>query len=292
MSFQIDQAEMHMMPANFGPCGGPRRRPDGKRFVADGAIVTDRYVVLAEAEDPAQLEAILPEGMKLAQPLLIVAIDYLTDIPWLAGNKYALMFFDIPVILDSDEGPLKGHFMSCIFENEVDPIITGREQLGYCKILCEIDDPVVDGTMVTLKASEYGNEFLSMTFDAGQYPQDPGAFQAFFADMATDIGVFHYKYMQQIAAPADKADSNYICMTPNVFEFPVDEYAKPVTPDQVMKPGFGEFSMNELTWEQSPAHYNVIKTLSGIKIKRCIGGLYNKFYNLNDLYSQRIVKEY
>ncbi len=288
MNFKAGK-EMYMMPANFGPCGGPRRKPDGRRFISDGPIKTTQYLSFCTLADPEQVEQILPDCMSLTAPMMVVGVQYLKEIPWLAKKQYALISVNFPVRVESDEGALSGLYMSAIWENHVDPILTGREQLGFCKILCEISDPLADGSKVTITASEYGNKFMELNFDPTKIPQMPTLLQA--AATSESDGIFHYKYMAHAEPPYDKADTNYICMSPNKYELPKDYKIDPVKAPEV-KPGFSTTKFSPLTWEQSPAHYQIIQTLSNIKVKDYIGGVYMDFDSINDLYDQRVVKSY
>lgn len=289
MSFQKNKNEMYMMPANFGPCASPRRREDGKRFIGDGPIKSNRYLAVAALEDPEQVEALLPEGMSLIAPFMIVGIDYLTEIPWLGKKQYALLIVNFPVCLRSDEGPMYGQFMSAIWENHVDPIITGREQLGFAKVFCEISDPVVDGSKVTITASEYGNKFFELTFDSSKIPQNPVVFDAVMKSKSD--GMFHYKHMTHSAAPYSGTDADYIVLTPAEFDIPSGYEVQPMN-EMKITPGYGDFKINALSWAESPAHHHKIQALSEIKLRGCIGGVHMKSESVNDIFNQRIVKKY
>ena len=79
MNTTINQPGMFMMPMEFGPCGGPRRRPDGRRFVfllsylaqpqtirlRGGASYTDRLTGRALAET----ETLEPYGVLVLESL-------------------------------------------------------------------------------------------------------------------------------------------------------------------------------------------------------------------------------
>jgi len=288
VGFEFDKTSMYMMPVNFGPSVGPRRKPDGKRFIYDNPTKIDRYGVVYEVEDPKQLEALLPEGMTLKAPYLIVVVDYLSDIAWLGKKQYALMTCNIPVRVKSDEGNLKGFFLACIWENEIDPIITGREQLGFCKIPCEIDPPQREGNKVTIRIAEYGNEFLKLEIEPGKLPNHILKF--LFAINQGD-GIFHYKYMPRAIAPFDEPEVNCLCFSPRKFKMPED-FSTKGHPKGFTKLGRGTAKWTALTWEQSPCHYRIIKTLSNIKITRFLGSANMQLYSANDYYYQRIIKRY
>ncbi len=288
MSFTFENNKMYMMPVNFGASGGPRSRPDGSRFIYDNPTEVTRYSVALEASDPAQLEALLPDGMTLREPCFIIGVDYLRNIAWLAGKQYALLVINIPVQVNSDEGLLSGQFMASIWENEVDPIISGRDQLGFSKIYCEINPPEILGEKATISVSEYGNTFLRFEVDTGAAPPHLEQF-----NRCTDMkdGVFHYKYRPRAESPFTEPEVDYLTLTPAVFTAP-DGIDKSTYPEGYVKLGEGKAEWTELTWEQSPCHYHIIKKLCGINIKRCLGGINMSVYSENDYFEQRIIKRY
>lgn len=281
----LDPDKMYMMPANMDACVSPRRRTDGKRYIYDNPINTTRYAVVYEVEHPEKLDSMIPEGLERSGNHLIVAVDYLSEIAWLAQKQYALLTVNIPVkskgVFPKD---IKGAFMCCIWENEMDPILTGREQLGFCKILCEIDPPVQDGHIVTVTAKEYGNEFLRIEADLGKGPQS-------LLKMATKAntgkGIFHYKYFPRVGDPG-KADVNCLVIQPPE-DLPSDV---PKVPKKEMKLARGGIKWTALDEKQSPAHTRIISTLAGLGVKKVYGAAWQHFYTLNDLFNQQVVKEY
>ena len=288
MAFIFDNNKMYMMPVNFGACGGPRRRPDGRRFIYDKPTELNRYTVALEVENPGQLEALMPDGMILREPYIIIGVDYLSNIAWLGKKQYALMTINIPVSVETDEGILEGQFMSCIWENEVDPIIFGRDQLGFSKIMCEINPPEINGEKTILRVSEYGSVFLRLEIDVGVSPQH---LTQFSNSMDQKTGVFHYKFKPKAESPFVQPEINYLTLTPAKYIMPAD-FSDTNYPKGYVKLGHGKAIWNELTWEQSPCHYNIIKTLSNIQIKRFLGAANMLVYSGNDLFDQRIIKRY
>lgn len=291
MSMVQNQPGMFMMPKEFGPCGGPRRRPDGRRFVYDSYIDYHSYGVFAEAADPAQLEVLLPPGGRLRNPFFLFSIDWIRDIPWLGGHEYALMYLLVNATVEGDGGPVHGQFTGAVWENHMDPILTGREQLGWCKVYCEIDQPRVgaDGSIL-LRASEYGNEFVRMRVDPAAAPQDPEGFEQALSD-PDNQGMIHYKHMPRAEPPYLRCDSNCLALTPLSSAMPEDYAARPQR-EPVFQCGSGTLDFTPLTWEQSPCHYNIINTLAALKVRQYLGGFCSRTDAIDDLYDQHIIRHY
>ena len=67
----------------------------------------------------------------------------MTEIEWLAGRGYNTLGVTFPVVFQGKRDRAIGPFLLVLWENLADPILTGREQLGYSKIYCELRDPLV-----------------------------------------------------------------------------------------------------------------------------------------------------
>lgn len=290
MSTVQNQPGMFMMPKEFGPCGGPRRRPDGRRFVYDAYIDYNSYGVIAEAADPGQLERLLPPGAVLRNPYFMFSIDWIRSIPWLGGHEYALMYLLVNATVAADGGAVHGQFTGAVWENHVDPILTGREQLGWCKVYCEIDQPRVEDGAWILRASEYGNEFVRMRIDPAAAPQNPERFEAALSD-PDNQGMIHFKRMPRAEPPYLRCDADYLALTPLSSAMPEDYAPRPAR-EAVFQPGSGCFEFTPLTWEQSPCHYGIINALAGLKVGQFLGGFYSRTDAIDDLYDQHIIKQY
>lgn len=290
MSAVVEQPGMFMMPKEFGPCGGPRRRPDGKRFVYDTYIDYNAYGVIAEVSNPEQLERLIPPGTVLKNPYIIFSIDWPRKIPWLGGHEYALMYLLINITAEGDEGPISGQFTSAVWENHVDPILTGREQLGWCKVFCEISQPEIENGAYVFRAAKYGNEFLRMKIDPKAPAQNPELFDQVIGD-PDNQGMIHYKHMPRAEAPFLNCDSDYLTLTPPASAMPDDYIAKPQQ-DAIFECGEGTFQFSHLTWEQAPTQCNIINALADLEIKQFLGGFYSRTDAIDDLYDQHIIKHY
>jgi len=63
------------------------------------------------------------------------------EIEWLAGRGYNILGVTFPAVFKGKEDTARGPFLTVLWENLADPIITGREELGFSKIYCELPEP-------------------------------------------------------------------------------------------------------------------------------------------------------
>ena len=112
----------------------------------------------------------------------------------LAGHGYNVTTFNVPVTYCGTNDEIKGQYQLAIWENHADPIICGREQLGYSKIYADITDicEEEDGTYAAL--SSWNFEFLKLHFKMDEKPDDLSEMQKVLFDEENE-GIMHYKYI-------------------------------------------------------------------------------------------------
>ena len=136
MPYEFDPDQMYRMPTHFGPRTGPRRGPDGQRFECRDNPRSSIYS-LSFLSEPRQLDVLLPPGFRLnGEPVVTVSASYMTEIEWLAGRGYNTLGFSFPVSFEGEKDRISGNLLTVLWENLADPIITGREELGFAKIYC------------------------------------------------------------------------------------------------------------------------------------------------------------
>ena len=151
-----------MMPTHFGPASGPRQGPDGRGFDCLHSPRTTSYSVsFLTRED--QLEGLLPAGFRLCgEPVVTVTVSFMTEIEWLAGRGYNTLGVGFPAEYAGERDLARGSFLAVLWENLADPILTGREQLGFSKIYCAIPPPVVLDGQTRCTADWLGFKFMDM----------------------------------------------------------------------------------------------------------------------------------
>lgn len=263
----------HRMPAHFGPTCGPRQFPVGKsadhRWTPKklGASVT--YLTRTSALTP-----ILPPDFVLwGEPVVTVEIAYLTEIDWLAGRSYATFGVRFPVTYQGQRDQVNGMFLSILWENLADPIISGRDELGFSKIFCDIGQPRRIGNRCTIDCSWQGFRFFSMELsDLKESAPPPAA-------PAGSAGLLHWKYIPKTGAPG-QADIAYATLTPA---------ANPLVTVDHCETGTGSFVFREATWEDMPTQFHIVNALSQIDCVEFRSASLIRSHGGKDLGDQRVL---
>lgn len=254
MPYQFQPDRMYLMPTHFGSSLGPRQGPDGNRFsYKDAPKNFAVYVSFLSNRD--QLAALLPDGFELAgEPVVTVAGTYMKEIPWLAGRGYNMLGVTFPATYTGKQDTVTGDFMTVLWENMADPIITGREELGISKIYCDLPDPVIYQGTTHCTASWEGFKFLDITTrNMRQLSPEEMAAQA---RSRTSAGMLHYKYMPRTGAWGT-SDLEYITFTPSNAIHSV--------PSAIWL-GEGTIEFHRACWEDMPTQYPIINTFHELEI--------------------------
>jgi len=259
---------MYRMPTAFGPAPGPRNLPSEKahlRYSKD--IVTLGAVALTDAKLLARL---LPDRCTLeGEPRLDVSVMYLTNIGWLAGRGYNIVSVRIPAVFEGEQDLVRGCFCPVMWESMTDPILTGREELGFPKINAEIPAATVfDGTWRGAACWE-GYRFFDI---------EAGAFKAPTAPPAESGPMFFHKY---IPKTGEWGMPEVSCMTVTGTEAPPKVHSAEV--------GTGRFTFHSARWEDMPTQYSIVNTLAALPLEMREAYLV-KTSGGGDVSSQRIVR--
>ena len=130
MSYRFEAGRIYRMPTHFGPAPGPRQLPDN--VVVDPKRSPRRVSVAASfLTDPVALEKHVPEGFTLTgEPVVTVEFHHMTEIDWLAGRGYTMIWVGWPATFTGSRDRATGKFLAVVWENLADPIITGRCEIG------------------------------------------------------------------------------------------------------------------------------------------------------------------
>lgn len=153
--------DFRRMPAGFGPTAGPRNLPARAEHLR---YAGERTSVIGTAwTDPHALARLLPPRLRLdGEARLSVSVQELRNLGWLAGRGYQLVMVSIPAVFEGERTTLAGKFVAAVWENLTEPIITGREEIGYPKMYSDIRGPsrVDDG--YACDASWQGHRFFDL----------------------------------------------------------------------------------------------------------------------------------
>ena len=235
----------YRMPRHFGPAPGPRNLPvDQRHRRYEKELVS--YTVSARTE-AQRLEEFLPDGLALdGEPRIEVCIMSFRKIGWLAGRGYDILMVRIPARWIEGDTLCVGQFVPVVWENMADPIITGREELGWSKIFADISVSEPSDGRGQAAASWDGHCFFDFSA-SGFEPQVQAP--------APKPMVFE-KYIPATGEPGS-SDAHYLTVT-------APDGPEPQV--QSVEVGRGRFGFNSATWEQMPTQYPIVNALADLPL--------------------------
>ena len=238
-------APMYRMPVAFGPAPGPRNLPADKAHLRYRKQATS--VSISACTDGDALAALLPQGFALrGEPRIEVHLLVLSDIGWLAGRGYNILLVRVPAVWQGQER-VEGDFVPVVWESMTDPILTGRDELGWCKINATIPDPEIADGMWRGMAAWEGHRFFEIEVE-GFVPAD--------APLAPPAPMLFQKYVPRTGAWGE-ADVAYPTAT-----------APDGPPPEIrgVERGRGRFSFHPARWEEMPTQYPIVNALAALPL--------------------------
>lgn len=242
---------LYRMPYGFGPTCGPRQGPDGKPFSWTDS--TRQTVAASFLTDASYLERLLPPGFTLAgEPVVTVEFHVLGNLAWLAGRGYSMLQVKFPARYAGTRDTVTGSFMSVLWEDLADPILSGREELGFAKLWCDLPRPRTFDGRVICSASWLSHQFVEIEVSdlvevPAAMPLAPGM------EGLKNEGILHYKYMP---ATEDwgQAAVEHACLSPAGGDMKV----------QSLRLGKGQVRFLPTAWEDMPTQYHIISALAAL----------------------------
>jgi hypothetical protein len=267
MSYSFQQGAMYRMPTHFGPATGPRCGPDGKPF--DWTRSPHRTTLAVSfLSERGQLDALLPPGFTVGdEPVVTVAMSYLTDLPWLAGRGYNMLGVSFPAVFTGQRDRAAGNFLAVLWENMAEPIMTGREELGYSKIFCELPQARFSADSADCQASWQGFTFLEL--ELSQLQPAPLTIPA--------VDQLHYKYIPR-TGDWGQADVAYAVLTPS---------HNPNAAVQEVRRGSGSVRFHRPRWEDMPTQHMIVNRLADLDVRQWRGASLVRTIGGKDLSDQR-----
>lgn len=259
----------YRMPVSFGPAPGPRQQVGGARVVDPMARV--QGVSTRFLTDAARLEALLPPDMSLdGEPIVTVELLFITELAWLAGRGYNSLGVKFPVICHGRTETLHGPYLAVLWENMADPMITGRDELGYAKLYCEIDQPALLKDRQRYRAGWQGHRFFEMELTAIVPADKPPEREG--------DGLLHYRYVPAIGRPgvADFAGPTLSPPSPR-FELLDHKVAR------------GQHRFITSTWEELPTLVHIVNALAELPILEQRGSTISEWRQDAEFANQRLV---
>lgn len=254
MPYQVKEGMLYRMPVHFGPTAGPRQGPSGETF---DWVETPRRtsISLSFLSDGAALDALLPPGLRVVgDPVVTIEITYITELEWLAGRGYNTIGVRFPAAFDGHNDQVVGQFLAILWENLTDPILSGRDELGFSKLYCEIPEPRVLRGRRHYRASWLGHEFLRL--DAETLQEAPIDAMAKASSGVRNDGLLHYKYVPRTGARG-VADVAAITFTPATGSRAVV--------DRLWR-GRATHEFVQSSWEQLPTMFHIVNALGALPV--------------------------
>ncbi|TDZ14746.1 hypothetical protein Cob_v012330 [Colletotrichum orbiculare MAFF 240422] len=252
------------MPLGYGPAPGPRQDSKGEPHQGWDQVNVKTCTITFKA--PAeQLVALLPrpcfqldaETLRDGLGEASVSFTSLGNLPWLAGRGYnhSGLYVHNVICKGKTETP-RGKYLSVLFENLPDPILSGREELGYPKLFATLDqDDRVEASgdwrlAMGWEGSQFGELAISgLKLDVA--PPEPET-----APRAEDV--LCYKYVPRTGRPG-VADVEYATVSPapspDLFKL-----------ERVFKAADAKIHFEALGFEQLPTLHHVASRLAELDI--------------------------
>ena len=258
-----------------------------KRLKETNYATTARMMSVSFLTNAEKLEKMMPEdkGLELrGDPVMTVTAIYQGALGWLAGRSYDIVMATFPVTFNGKERKVHGAFAPVVWENMTEPILAGRETLGWSKIYADIEPPAVMGNKVHCVAGWYGFKFMDLTIDnlrqlSGEEIQERQA----KADTASE-GSIHYKYIAKTGHPGE-ADADYLTISTN----------KGAPPSEMRSFGIwagdGSIKFYKGTWEDVPTMIPVVNAFADLEIKEIVSASITKVESVGGGMGQTLMLE-
>ncbi len=255
MSYRFEAGHIYRMPTHFGPAPGPRQLPDD--VVVDPKRSPRRLSVAASfLTDPVVLEQHLPDGFTLAgEPVVTVEFHHMTDIDWLAGRGYTMIWVGWPATFTGSRDRATGKFLAVVWENLADPIITGRDEIGHPKLYAEIAEPRRWNGAQICTAGWMGFRFLEL--EVSQLHDTDADRQGAASD-----GTLILKYTPRTGAWGE-TDLCQVTLTP------ADDPDNHIEQRQT---GAGTVRFHKASWSDLPTMHHVVNALAALPVIEARGG--------------------
>ncbi len=236
--FKFEDNKCYRMPAHFG---GSVFDPRAKATYHD--VVTLAFTVTTDGD---RLSDYLPEGFELRKPELGISYQQCRRIDWMAGSYYNLVWVSAPVCFNGSRDRVEGDFALVVWENKTTPILTGN-QMGMPKIYADVEDLHILGETYRTCASYEGHTFLQMEMTGAQPMSEEQV-----KPLQRDVNSLGWRYVQKLGGPGAEVSQ------PTLYPMR-SETSSAWT-------GSGRLQWTELTWEQNPMQFHIIKALADLPV--------------------------
>src|SRR5262245_36880635 len=250
MPYRFEPGRIYRMPTHFGPAPGPRQMPAEAN--ADSTKSPQKTLISASfLTERSTLEQLIPERFTLAgEPVVTIEFHYMTDIDWLAGRGYTMIHVWWPVTFNGERDRIVGRFLSVMWENLADPIITGRGEIGQPKLFADIPEPRLMDGAYHCEASWMGFRFLQIRVSECPQPETD------LVHVPQLEGTLMLKYVPRTGTWGE-ADICQVSFTPA---------GTPNLTVESLKAANGSVIFHRAAWRDLPTMYHVVNALADLPV--------------------------
>ena len=283
---QVETKPFWRQPTVFGPLPGPRQDAFGRPYTQSLRSSSTRKTTIKFKTSATLLRhSFFPNERYAFEKADTVAtasfsLESLENMEWLGGSGYDLFALYIHgVSYKTEDGQtVKGTYCPVLFENLTDPILTGREELGFPKLFSDID---ISRSETSCKAtlSWRGQQWAELELkDLQRDNSEPSKDKEAELESADD-GLFVHKYIPASGSKQrGQPDAQY-----DVF-FPNEAGTSSVRSRRVASPSNVQLKIKTFDdWKQLPTLHLPVNRLAEIPIFEILEGAATEYQGATDL---------
>ncbi|KAH9868343.1 hypothetical protein J1614_007415 [Plenodomus biglobosus] len=281
------------MPTAFGPMPGPRQDFNGR--VRNGANATFSTASIKFKSSRTLLQNLFPtEKLRFAAPDTVVyatfAATKLGNLEWLGGRGYShfgLYIHGVQYTKENGE-TVVGTYLPVLFENLADPIVSGRDELGFPKVFAGLS-PRNDGQRYTLDAAWMKSKFCSMWLSGlEEIPVAHGkTATAVFPPLPKDEGLLFHKYIPTTSGHGSEergqADVDYTAFLPGAED--ANSLERKIT--RTFTASSADIKFDALDWKALPTLHHIIQRLAEIPMHEVVEAKFEEGTGVSDINAAR-----
>lgn len=264
----MSEPKLHYrMPVVFGPFPGPRQSTTGYKRNLSQSTSLEAYVTYRTTREAVQ--SMLPDFIKFqdssssSSVYLTVSTKTLGNLDWLGNRHYNVYSYFIHGVQFFDPHTQRlytGTFLPVLWEDMADPIISGREELGFPKLYAGIDIAFDQMKRYDATLSWQGTTFSNFSISGLQEDKFPKVAGLAPKEAGVDDGLFIYRHFPSTGQPGTTETQSLVW---------VDWKAEQaICQSSVMRKwtgSAGEVKWSEGTWSQLPTLHHIIKRLAAVE---------------------------
>jgi hypothetical protein len=281
-------------PIGFSPMTSPRQPYPGNKICAAQSEFTRRAIRFRTSR--TYLQTLLPSpAFKFTSPGTVAEatfrVDTLRNLGWLGGGGYNIFGLYIHGIqyTKRDGKKIHGTYLPVLFESLSDPITTGREEVGFPKLFCDIE--IYNRASSTrVVCSWRGATFANLEWEGltevttpnnGTTITEPLPPRSPARPIPAEEGLFVYRYVPAVGKKG-KADAEYPV-------FIGKDGSVPSTVKRTLKGKAAEIKIEARDWETLPTLHHIAEALSEVPIYHVLEATVEEGLGVDDLsHAQRV----